>query len=81
MRLNDVATALIAKGKLEGVNGQNAPTKSIELQREYVLRDAKLVMDLSNINNGQVLQLMDAIAQLTGTISAWWSKSYSKSQI
>ena len=83
--LNDVATALLAKGKLEDVNGQNAHSKSIELQKEYVLRDAELVMNLSNINNGQVLRLMDAISQLTGlsleqvchsTISAWWSNVF-----
>jgi DNA polymerase elongation subunit (family B) len=83
--LNEVATALIAKGKLVDMNGQNAHTKSIELQKDYVLRDAELVMNLSNINNGQVLRLMDAIAQLTGfsleqvchsTISAWWSNVF-----
>jgi hypothetical protein len=78
--LNDVATALLDKGKLEGVNGQNVHTKSIEEQKEYVLRDAELVMNLSNVKNGQVLQLMNAITQFTGlsleqvchsTISAW----------
>ena len=83
--LNDVATALLDKGKLEDVNGQNAHSKSIGLQKEYVLRDAELVMNLSNINSGQVLRLMDAISQLTGfsleqvchsTISAWWSNVF-----
>jgi hypothetical protein len=83
--LNDVATALLAKAKLDDVNGQNVHSKSIELQKEYVLRDAELVMNLSNINNGQVLQLMGAIAQLTrlgleqvchSTISAWWSNVF-----
>lgn len=83
--LNDVATALLAKGKLKDVNGQNAHSESIELQKEYVMRDAELVMNLSNINNGQVLRLMEAISQLTGlgleqvchsTISAWWSNVF-----
>ncbi|HZD35617.1 MAG TPA: DNA polymerase domain-containing protein, partial [Nitrososphaeraceae archaeon] len=85
LRLNDVATALLTKGKLEGVNGQNVHTKSIEVQKEYVLRDAELVMNLSSVNNGQILHLMQAIAQLTGlgleqvchsTISAWWSQVF-----
>jgi DNA polymerase elongation subunit (family B) len=83
--LNDVATALLAKGKLKGVNGQNVHSQSIELQKEYALRVAGLLMNLSNINNGQVLWLMDAISQLTGlsleqvchsTISAWWSNVF-----
>jgi DNA polymerase elongation subunit (family B) len=85
LRLNDVATKLIGKGKFEGIVGQNVSTSSMELQREYVLRDAELVMDLSKSNNCQVLQLMQAIAQLTGlsleqvchsTISTWWSKVF-----
>lgn len=83
--LNDVSMALLAKGKLEDVNGQNVHTKFIEVQKEYVLRDAELVMNLSNINNGQILHLMQAIAQLTGlgleqvchsTISVWWSNVF-----
>jgi DNA polymerase elongation subunit (family B) len=64
--LNDVATALIAKGKLEDINGKNVYTTSIELQKKYVLKDAELIMNLSNVNNGQVFHLMHSIEQLTG---------------
>ena len=65
LRLNDLATELIGKEKFEGITGQNVSTGSIELQREYVPRDAELVMELSKSNNCQVLLLPASIAKLT----------------
>jgi DNA polymerase, archaea type len=87
LKLEDVSQALLGKGKygLGAVSGANAYTRSIEEQKHYVLQDAQLVMDLSKINNGQILSLMQAIAELTklsleqvchNSISTWWTKVF-----
>jgi DNA polymerase I len=85
LKLGDVSKALLEKGKHDGITGANVYTKSIEEQKKYVLKDAELVLELSKINNGQVLDLMNAISELTGldfvqvchtNISAWWAKVF-----
>src|SRR5215216_1702291 len=59
LKLGDVSKVLLGgKGKYDGISGANIHTKSIEEQKKYVLRDAELVMELSKLNNGQVLDLM-----------------------
>jgi DNA polymerase, archaea type len=85
LKLDDVSHALIGKGKIAGISGENAYTKSIEEQKQYVLRDSELVMDLSKFGNNEILDLMLAISELTGlsleevchsSISRWWSKVF-----
>jgi DNA polymerase, archaea type len=87
LKLEDVSHALLGKGKygLGSVSGSNAHKLSVEEQKQYVLQDAQLVMDLSKINNGQIMSLMQAIAELTrlsleqvcnSSISTWWTKVF-----
>jgi DNA polymerase, archaea type len=87
LKLEDVSQALLGKGKYgEGaISGANVHTLSIEQQKQYVLQDAQLVMDLSKANNGQIMSLMQAISELTGlsleqvchsNLSTWWTKVF-----
>jgi DNA polymerase elongation subunit (family B) len=85
LKLDEVSKSLLGKGKIANTTGENVYTKSIEEQKEYVLRDAQLLMGLSKINSRDVLSLMNVIGQLTGlsldevchsTISTWWSKVF-----
>lgn len=85
LKLDEVSRAILGKGKITGTTGENVYTKSIEEQKQYVLRDAELVMDLSKVGNGEVLDLMSTIAGLTGlsleevchtSISRWWAKVF-----
>jgi DNA polymerase I len=87
LKLEDVCQALLGKGKYgEGaISGANVHTLSIEQQKQYVLQDAQLVMDLSKANNGQIMSLMQAISELTGltleqvchsNLSTWWTKVF-----
>ncbi len=85
MKLDEVSTAILGRGKIANATGENIYTKSIEEQKRYVLRDAELVMDLSKVDNNEILDLMLVIAELTGlsleevchtSISRWWSKVF-----
>jgi len=87
LKLEDVSQALLGKGKYGsgGISGDNVHTLTIGQQKQYVLQDAQLVMDLSKANNGQVMSLMQAIAELTGlsleqgchsSLSTWWTKVF-----
>jgi DNA polymerase, archaea type len=89
LKLNEVSQALLAlerqsleaTGKYKGLTGKEVQSLPVEEQKKYVLRDAELVMQLSKHNNGEVLDAMKAISELTGLdfdrvcrtgISAWW---------
>src|SRR5215213_220704 len=63
-KLEDVSQALLGKGKYGAgaINGANVHTLPIEQQKQYVLQDAQLLMELSRANNGQIVSLMQAIA-------------------
>ena len=85
LKLDDVSLTILGKGKITDISGENVYTKSIEEQKQYVLRDAELVMDLSRFGYNEILDLMLAIAELTGlsleevchsSISRWWSKVF-----
>ena len=87
LKLEDVCQALLSKGKYGSgaISGANVHTLTIEPHRQYVLQDAQLVMDLSKVNNGQIMSLMQAISELTGlslehvchsNLSTWWSKVF-----
>ena len=87
LKLEDVSRALLGKQKygLGAISGANVHSITVEQQKEYVLQDAQLVMDLSKTNNGQILSLMQAVAELTGlsleqvchsNLSSWWTKVF-----
>jgi DNA adenine methylase Dam len=92
LRLEEVAQAILGKGKFGNnalggsrITGANVGSMPIDTQKSYVLQDAQLVMDLLKVNNGQVIALMQAIAELTGlslervchtSISKWWTKVF-----
>jgi DNA polymerase I len=87
LRLDDVAHALLQKGKFgeSSISGANVSAMSPSIQKSYVLQDAQLVMDLLKVNNAQVIALMQAISELTGlsleqvchsNISKWWTKVF-----
>jgi DNA polymerase, archaea type len=87
LKLQDVCQALLSKGKYGSgaISGANVDTLTIEQKRQYALQDAQLVMDLSKANNGQIMSLMQAIAELTGlsleqvchsSLSTWWTKVF-----
>jgi DNA polymerase elongation subunit (family B) len=87
LKLEDVSQALLGRGKYGSgaISGANVHTLTIEQQKQYVLQDAQLVMDLSKANNGQIMSLMQAISELTGlsleqvchsSLSTWWTKVF-----
>jgi DNA polymerase elongation subunit (family B) len=87
LKLEDVSQALLGKGKhgFGAISGANVDTLTVEEQKEYVLQDAQLVMELSKVNNGQIMSLMQAISELTRlsleqvchtSLSTWWTKVF-----
>jgi DNA polymerase, archaea type len=90
LKLDEVSRAVLlskqqslqAIGKYKGLTGKEVQSLlPVEEQKKYVLRDAELVMQLAKHNNGEVLDAMKAISELTGLnfdrvcrtgISAWW---------
>jgi DNA polymerase elongation subunit (family B) len=66
LKLDEVSKSLLGKGKLSDIDGENVHAKSVEEQKQYVLRDAELVMELSKVNNGKILELIVSITELTG---------------
>jgi DNA polymerase, archaea type len=86
LKLDEVSKTVLgnleAGGKYKGLTGKNIQTLPVEEQKKYVLRDAELVMQLSRHNNGEVLDAMKSISELTGLdfekvcrtgISTWWA--------
>jgi DNA polymerase, archaea type len=87
LKLDDVAQALLGHGKfgsgdIDGANVRNLP---VEVQKAYVLQDARLVAELLQIDDGQVIALMKAISELVGldleqtchsSLSALWTKVF-----
>jgi DNA polymerase, archaea type len=85
LKLDDVSKAVLQVaevGKYKGLTGIDIQKLSVEELKKYVLRDAELVMQLSKHNDGEVLDAMKAISELTGLdfervcrtgISAWWA--------
>src|SRR5215208_3495937 len=87
LKLEDVSQAILGKGKydLGAISGADAHLLTVDQQKEYVLQDAELVMDLSKVNNGQIMSLMQAIPELTGlnleqvchsNLSTWWTRVF-----
>src|SRR5919106_6874393 len=59
LKLEDISQALLGEGKYGSgaIYGANVHTVTIEEQKQYVLQDAQLVMDLSKVNDGQIMSL------------------------
>ena len=69
-------------GKYKGLTGKDSQSLPVEEQKNYVLRDAELVMQLSKHNNSNVLDAMKSITEITGLdfekvyrtgLSIWWA--------
>jgi DNA polymerase I len=87
LKLEDVSHALLGRGKYGSgaISGANVHILSIDEQKQYVLQDVQLVMDLSKTNKGQIMSLMQAISELTGlsleqvchsNLSTWWTRVF-----
>jgi DNA polymerase elongation subunit (family B) len=91
LKLDEVSKAVLGDnsidakgdgGKYKGLTGKDIQSLPIEEQKKYVLRDMELVMQLSKHNNGEVLDAMKSISEITGLdfervcrtgISIWWA--------
>jgi len=86
LKLDEVSKALLGdgidSGKYKGLTGSDFQTLPVEEQKNYVLKDAELVMQLAKHKNGDVLGAMKAISELTGLdfekvcrtgFSTWWA--------
>jgi DNA polymerase elongation subunit (family B) len=89
LRLDEVSKVVLSEhdeelsaGKYKGLTGKEVQELSVEEQKKYVLRDAELVMQLSKHNNGEVLDAIKSISEITGLdfervcktgLSTWWA--------
>jgi DNA polymerase I len=93
LRLDEISKAILTNtghegpasgtlGKYKGLTGKDIQSLPVEEQKNYVLRDAELVMRLLKHNNGNVLDAMKSISEITGLdfekvcrtgISTWWA--------
>jgi len=80
-KLNSIASALLNEGKLENLDGVQIQKVPKEKQLEYVIQDARLVLKLAQHNNYEILDLMNAISEITGIdfvkvchtgLGTWW---------
>lgn len=86
LKLDDVARSLLGHGKFgDRITGANVAGMPVDVQKSYVLQDAKLVAELLKVNGGQVLALMKSISELVGLgleqtchsgLSTWWTKVF-----
>jgi hypothetical protein len=63
LRLHDVSTSLLDYGKL--ASGKDIMNLSATERKAYCLQDAHIVADLVRINNGDILKIMQIIADHT----------------
>lgn len=66
LRLHEVATALLGFGKLDEKSGNSIGKMSISERKEYCQHDAHLVAELVKVDNGNILKIMEVIANHTG---------------
>lgn len=65
LRLHEVAIALLGYGKLDKKSGNSIGKMSISERKEYCQHDAHLVAELVKIENGDILKIMQVIANHT----------------
>lgn len=66
LRLHEVAMALLGYGKLDNKSGASIAEMSVAERKAYCMHDAHLVAKLVRINNGDILKIMQVIANHTG---------------
>jgi len=88
LKLSDVSKAVLGDekgGKFEGKDGVTMLSLPIEKQKQYVLKDAQLVMDLAKHKDGEILDCMKSISDITGLdfvkvcrtdLSSWWASIF-----
>jgi DNA polymerase elongation subunit (family B) len=65
LRLHEVVMALLGYGKLDYKSGSCIEEMSVEERKAYCLQDAHIVADLIRIKNGDILKIMQVIANHT----------------
>ena len=88
LKLDEVSKAVLGNelgGKYKELSGDNIESLSLQEQKNYVLRDAQLVMDLAKYNSAEILDCMQSISEITGLsfekvcrtgISYWWTSIF-----
>jgi hypothetical protein len=65
LRIHEVATSLLGYGKLNNTSGTNISNMSVEERKAYCQYDAHLVAELVKLNNGDILKIMQIMANYT----------------
>jgi DNA polymerase family B/Primase X len=66
LKLQEVAIQLLGHGKLDNKSGSNILNMSAEERKSYCKHDAHLAAELVKVNNGDILKIMQVIADHTG---------------
>ena len=66
LKLHDVANALLGYGKLENKSGVDIFKMSVKDRKQYCMWDSHILADLIRIQNGNVMKIMQTIANHTG---------------
>jgi hypothetical protein len=66
LKLQEVAKALLGRGKLENECGSAISRMTVDQRKAYCMHDAHLVAELVRINDGNILRIMEIIANHTG---------------
>jgi DNA polymerase elongation subunit (family B) len=66
LRLHKVATALLGYGKLDNKSGARIAEMSVTERKAYCLHDAHIVANLIRIKNGDIMKIIQVIADHTG---------------
>lgn len=83
--LDEVAKAVIGRGKLKGVGGEDIASAPLDVQIEYGTRDADITHDLATAKNCLVLSILEEIGNMVGMNliemchsgpTTWWSSYF-----
>lgn len=64
--LDTVARAVLGRGKLEGVSGDNIQSESIQIKLDYCFRDSELALSLLTNNDYEMLQILYYVSNYIG---------------
>ena len=82
LSLESVSQSILQEGKFENLKGSDIKDIAKEKLLQYVTQDAQLVMKLTKHNNYEILDLMNAISNITQlpfdrvchtSVSTWWT--------